>query len=133
VAGGVGRLEREQDEKSFEKLVAMLATVDSRQEIADCRWQDQVQDGAGLHGAEAGVVLAHHGVGHIEFEALQPHDPLFQRALRNDAIDIDDSRLSDPVRSVHGLQVLHGVVVVLQEYHSVGACEVEAQTPDVCG
>ena len=36
--------------------------------------------------------------------------------------------LSNAVRAIHGLQVLHGVPVVLEENHRVGAGQVEAET-----
>lgn len=35
--------------------------------------------------------------------------------------------------AVHGLQVSHGIPVVLHKHHGVGARQVQAQTPDVGG
>lgn len=59
-----------------------------------------------------------------------PHYLLLQRVPRQDAINIDNPFLANAMRAVHGLEVLHGVPVVLHEDHRVCSGEVEAQAAD---
>ncbi len=39
---------------------------------------EKVQQAASIHGLEGDIVLVDHRVGHVQFEALQAHDPLLQ-------------------------------------------------------
>ena len=56
-----------------------------------------------------------------------PHDLLLDGVLGDEAVDVDDARLTDAVRSVHGLQVLLRIPVVLDKYDRVGAGQVETE------
>ena len=69
------------------------------------------------HAAHAGVLLADDDVGSEELEALEAHNLLLQGVPRYEPVDVDHPLLADAVRSVHGLQVLHGVPVMLHEDH----------------
>ena len=48
----------------------------------------------------------------------------------NETVDVYNPLLPDPMRSVHGLKILHRVPVVLDEYDGVGAREVEPEAAD---
>lgn len=56
-----------------------------------------------------------------------PHDLLLERVPRDQAVHVDHVLLADAVRAVHGLQVLHGVPVVLHEDHGVRARQVQPE------
>lgn len=56
-----------------------------------------------------------------------PHNLLLERVPGNQAVYVDDLALADAVRAVHGLQVLHGVPVVLHEDHRVRARQVQTE------
>ena len=63
----------------------------------------------------------------MDLELLQRHDLLLQGVPSDQAVDIHHFLLSNPVGSVHRLQVLHGVPVVFDEDDGVRPGEVEAQ------
>ena len=56
-----------------------------------------------------------------------PHDLLFQRALGNQPVHVDDLLLPDTVRAVHRLQVRLRVPVRVIEDDDVGGGEVDAE------
>ena len=88
---------------------------------------EQVQQLVGGHRLQAGVLGADDRVGCVQFELLQTHDLLLERAARDQPVHGDDLFLADAVRPVHGLQVLHRVPVVFHEDHRVGARQVQSQ------
>ena len=57
-----------------------------------------------------------------------PHDLLLQRALRDEAVDIDDLLLTDAMRTVHGLGVVRRIPIVVIENNRIGSREVDAET-----
>jgi len=52
----------------------------------------------------AAANLVHHGVGDVQFEALQAHDLLLERVARQHAVHVHRPLLAQPMRAVHGLR-----------------------------
>jgi hypothetical protein len=89
---------------------------------------EEVEQLRGVHGLEALIVLVDHAVGDVELELLQTHNLLLQGAARDQTIHIHRLLLTDAVSAVHGLQIFHGVPVVLHEDHRVRCLQIEAQS-----
>ena len=62
-----------------------------------------------------------------------PHDLFFQCTLGDEAVDIDNLLLAEPVSAIHRLQVFHRVPVVLDKDDRVCTSQGQAKTADVCG
>jgi len=60
-----------------------------------------------------------------------PHDLFFQCPLRDQPVYVDRLLLSDPMRSVHRLNVLHGVPVVLHENYRIGSRKRQSKATDM--
>ncbi len=52
-------------------------------------------------------------IGHVDLEALQTHDALFQAVPHEQAVDVHRSFLAQPMSAVHGLhlKILQTVIV----------------------
>lgn len=64
-------------------------------------------------------------VSHV-FTLDSPHDLLLQCAPCDEAVDVDDLLLTETMRAVHGLQILHRVPVVVDKDDRVGSSKVES-------
>ena len=67
-------------------------------------------------------------LGQVLFEALQVHDVVFDGVPHNQSVDNDSAGLANAMRSVHCLQVVHGVPVVLGEDDNIGSRQIQAQS-----
>ena len=120
---------------------------------------EEVEDLVGSHRFETCVLLVDDRVGDVEFEALEttlkrrgkgerlasrreegereiaskysPHDLLLERPLRDEPVDVDDLLLSESMSSIHSLQILHRVPIVLDEDDRIRSCEVESESSDL--
>ena len=63
-----------------------------------------LQQAVTIHCALGSLVSAHHGVGHVQLEALQAQDALLQAARDQQAVHSDHAFLAQPVCPVHGLR-----------------------------
>ena len=61
-----------------------------------------------------------------------PHDLFLQCPFRDQPVDVNNLLLSDSVRSVHRLHILHRIPVVLNEYYRISSRKCQAKTTDVC-
>lgn len=62
-----------------------------------------------------------------------PHDLLLKGASGDESVNVDDLLLTEPMGTVHRLQVLHRVPVVFDEDDGVGTGQVETKTTDLGG
>jgi len=66
----------------------------------------------------------------VLFEPLQVHDLVFNRVSHDKSVDVDSARLADAMGSIHRLQVVHRVPVVLHEDDDVSSSQSQAQAAD---
>ena len=76
-----------------------------------------------LRGADVPTTCLDQALGQVLFEALQVHDLVFDGVAHDESEDIDCAGLADTVGSVHGLQVIHRVPVMLHEDHDICTCQ----------
>lgn len=89
---------------------------------------EAVEEVSELHAVSGAAVLGlDKAPGQILFEPLQIHDLLLEGILHDQSIDADLARLPDSVRAVDGLEIFHGVPVMLSEEHSVSTGQSEAE------
>lgn len=67
----------------------------------------------------------------IRFELLIPHDFLLNRCLSDKAIYVHRTFLTNTMRTIHCLQILHRIPIMLDKYHHIGACQIKAFTTDL--
>ena len=72
-------------------------------------------------------------VGQVPLEELEAHYLLLQGVLEHQSVYIYGPLLANPMGSINGLHIFHGVPVVLHEDHGVCSDEVETQATDSSG
>ena len=60
-----------------------------------------------------------------------PHNFLLKRAFGDETIYVDHFLLPNPMCAVHGLEILHGVPIMLHKYHRIGTRKGQAKTADM--
>jgi hypothetical protein len=96
-------------------------------------------------------LLSNDGRGDVEFESLQtidgellarvnssaefresvPHDLLFESSPHDQSINVDDALLTQTMSTIHGLKILHGIPIMLDEDDSICRRQVESESSDV--
>ena len=68
------------------------------------RRSKQIKQLVSVHGFQACIFCIDDSVRNRHFELLQAHDSLFHGTTHDEAMDIDNFALTQPVRSIHCLQ-----------------------------
>ena len=71
-------------------------------------------------------------LGKVLLKSLQVHDLVLNRVSHDQAEDIDCASLADTMSSIHSLQVVHRVPIVLHEDDNISASQCEAKATNSC-
>lgn len=69
-------------------------------------------------------------LGKVLLKSLQVHDLVLNRVSHDQAEDIDCASLADTMSSIHSLQVVHRVPIVLHEYDDISASQCKTKATD---